>query len=146
VPIDVGDLNDDAGVGVLVESFHRAHRETFAVADVGSPIEIESWHARARCQLSEPQPPSLDAQDGTPTKRRIYLAGRGEVVADVWRIEAVPSEVVVQGPAIVETPSTAVLVNDGASFMRTRSGTLHVVPMGEKSTSRVPDRLTGETP
>lgn len=128
VPIDPEDTATPEGVRRLVDAFHAAHRETFAVADDGSPIEIESWHARAACRLSDPQPPTLEDGGGQPRSRDIYLAGSGWQSAEVWFLEDIPVGRVRQGPALVETATTAILINEGAAFQRRPSGTLHVVP------------------
>ncbi|GAA1620058.1 hydantoinase/oxoprolinase family protein [Kribbella sancticallisti] len=130
VPIDEALTTTAEGVAQLVKAFHSAHLETFAVADHHAPIEIESWHARARCQLSDPQPPVMEAEDGKPAERQIYLPGKGWRAADVWRLADIPVDSVNHGPAVVETSTTAVLMEEGARFTRKASGTLHVVPAG----------------
>ncbi|WP_433225896.1 hydantoinase/oxoprolinase family protein [Actinomadura formosensis] len=138
VPIDPELTRTPEGVEKLVEAFHIAHQETFAVADAASPIEIESWHARASCRLSDPRPPVLAPGGGAPASREIYLAGAGWRTAAVWRLEDVPVERPQPGPAIVETATTAILVDEGASFVRRSSGTLHMVPgpRGEATTAK----------
>lgn len=138
VPVDPGLTRTPEGVGRLVETFHAAHKETFAVADTGSPVEIESWHARASCRIGDPRPPAPAPGGGTPVSRDIYLAGSGWRPADVWRLEDVPVGDPQAGPAIVETATTAVLIDEGASFMCRPSGTLHVVPAprGESTASK----------
>ncbi|MBD3924224.1 hydantoinase/oxoprolinase family protein [Nocardioides cavernae] len=128
VPVDVEDTRTEDGVARLVEAFHAAHRETFAVADDNSPIEIESWHARASCRLSDPETPDLPPGDGKARTRQVFLAGSGWATAAVWRLDDVPINEPQPGPALVETATTAILVDDGATFMRRPTGTLHVVP------------------
>lgn len=128
VPINAAQTASPDGVAAIVEAFHAAHEETFAVADRSSAIEIESWHARVSCRLSDPQPPNLPPGTAQPGRRNIYLAGSGWVEADVWRLVDVGIDEPQLGPAIVETETTAVLVDAGATFMRRASGTLHVVP------------------
>jgi N-methylhydantoinase A len=46
----------------------------------------------------------------------------------VWRLDAVPIEQQLAGPAIVETTTTTVMVDEGAGFTRRPTGSLHVVP------------------
>ena len=144
VPIDMDLTTDADGVAALVEAFHDAHRETFAVADVSSPIEIESWHARASCQLSSIELPELVGEVGQPSQRPIYLAQQGWLEAQVWRLEEMPVNTVLNGPAIVETSTTAVLVDAGARFSRKPSGTLHVVPKPEDTSALVGATATGD--
>ncbi|TWD75097.1 N-methylhydantoinase A [Kribbella amoyensis] len=147
VPIRPEQAQDDAGVRALVEAFHTAHEETFAVADRGSPIEIESWHVRARCRLSEPRLPALPAPpaDGEQLRHRdIYLIGHGWVPAEVWRLTDLPPGEPRQGPAVVETSSTAIVVDAGARFTRRPSGTLHVVPRTARDRAGSPVSSTWE--
>ncbi|MGY4711621.1 hydantoinase/oxoprolinase family protein [Mycolicibacterium sp. CBM1] len=128
VPIDPAHTESAEGVAALAKAFHVTHQETFAVADLSSPIEIESWHARARCQLSDPQPSVLEAE-GTPARQRdVYIPHAGWHTAEVWRLADVPVDQPRQGPAVVETATTAIFVDAGARFCRRRSGTLHVTP------------------
>ncbi|MDF5758074.1 hydantoinase/oxoprolinase family protein [Spongiactinospora sp. TRM90649] len=121
----------------LSADFHEAHRDAFAVADPDSPIEFESWHARARCRITEPRLPEADFGDASRQEREIYLPGVGPVRADVWRLGSMPVDKELRGPAIVETATTTIVVNDGASFSRRSSGTVHIVP-GARANQIVP--------
>jgi N-methylhydantoinase A len=51
----------------------------------------------------------------------------------VWRLESVPVGDVMAGPAIVETATTTVVIDPGATFSRRQSGTLHIVPRSGES-------------
>lgn len=110
----------------LRHDFHAVHRDVFAIADEGSPIEFQSWHARARCRLEEPARPSAPTVGEALGEREIFLPGRGALAAAVWRLDSVPVSEPQPGPAIVETATTTVLVDPGATFCRRPSGTLHV--------------------
>ncbi|MDO8209560.1 hydantoinase/oxoprolinase family protein [Conexibacter sp. CPCC 206217] len=112
----------------LRDGFHAVHREVFAVADERSAIEFTSWHARARCRLAEPAAVQAAHVEQAPGERRIHLPESGPVDAQVWRLEAIPLDAVLSGPAIVETATTTVVIDDGASFRRRPSGTLHIRP------------------
>lgn len=138
VPIDPDRTRTPSGVDALVQAFHRAHEAIFAVADTGSPIEIESWHARASCRLSDPQPPTVPNVVGSPRSREIYLAGVGWQTAEVWRLEDVPVDDRRPGPAIVETDTTSILIDAGASFTRRVSGTIHIAPSERDSEDTSP--------
>jgi N-methylhydantoinase A len=134
VPIMLEQTQTAEGVAALVQAFHATHEETFAVADRGAPIEIESWHVRARCHLSDTQPPVLPAGGGQVRRRDIYVIGRGWAPAEIWHLADLPVDEPREGPAVVETSSTAIVVDDGALFSRRASGTLHIVPRGSRST------------
>jgi N-methylhydantoinase A len=111
----------------LRRDFHAVHRDVFAVADEQSPIEFQSWHARARCRLSTPAESTARLVQRDSDSREVILLD-GSVTASVWRLDAVPFDEYVPGPAIVETETTTVVVDAGASVTRHENGTLHIIP------------------
>jgi N-methylhydantoinase A len=119
----------------LCDDFHAVHREVFSIADEQSGIEFESWHARASCRLREPVRPRAELVPGEAGHRNVYLAGRGLTAVPVWRLESVPLEETLAGPAIVETATTTVVVDPGARFSRRASGTLRIVPEAGSATA-----------
>ena len=121
-----------ADLAELCTDFHAVHREVFSIADERSGIEFESWHARATCQLREPVSPQAEVVPGRVRQRDVYLPGRGPTPVPVWRLESVPVGQSMTGPAIVETATTTVVIDRGASFSRRPSGTLHIVPAAER--------------
>jgi N-methylhydantoinase A len=130
VPLRSGHLTEMHGLEQLCGDFHAVHRDVFAVADEASPIEFESWHARARCQLAR----AVEEQVSEPTDarrartRKIYLPRHGALRAELWRLEDIPLDSVHAGPAIVESETTTVLIDPGATVSRRPSGTLYIAP------------------
>jgi N-methylhydantoinase A len=118
----------------LCADFHAVHRDVFAVADETSPIEFQSWHARARCRLSTPTEHRAHIAESTPSERTVFLLD-GEVRAAVFRSEAVPVGDYVSGPVIIETETTTVVVDPGSSVTRHVNGTLHIRPHNPGSRS-----------
>lgn len=130
VPLRSGTIDGESALARLVDDFHALHREVFAVADEGSPIEFESWHARVRCRLAPPAMPSLAAAEPVSGTREIFLPGAGTTTAAVWRLERLPVGVTEPGPAIIESETTTILVDPGATFVRLATGTVHIRPGG----------------
>ena len=112
----------------LCDDFHAVHRDVFSIADERSGIEFESWHARAICRLREPVRPRAEFVPGESRRRDVYVAGRGLTAVPVWRLEAIPIEEPLPGPAVVETSMTTVVIDAEARFRRRPTGTLHIVP------------------
>ncbi|MFI5958889.1 hydantoinase/oxoprolinase family protein [Cryptosporangium sp. NPDC051539] len=110
----------------LRERFHTVHEEVFAVADRHSGIEVERWHARARCHLERGTPPPVEwPEQRLPIRpRQVYRAGRGWTEVDIWRIQDMDRETVVEGPAVIESALTTVVVDEGARARRIASGAL----------------------
>jgi N-methylhydantoinase A len=127
VPVPVTRFTQANEVEALQEGFHRVHREIFAIADEESPIEIQSWRARAICRLREPgagRVPAVEPPSGR--SRRAYFRDEGEVQAAVlWFDELSPGRGI-RGPAIVESDFTTVVVDSAAEVMRAASGSLSV--------------------
>jgi N-methylhydantoinase A len=114
----------------LRDDFHAVHREVFSIADEGSEIEFESWHARAKCRLREPARATASVSAAEASRRNVHLPGVGRAPVPVWRLDAIPLERQLTGPAIVEAATTTVVIDPGASFLRRAGGTLHIRPGG----------------
>ena len=112
----------------LCEDFHAVHRDVFSIADEASGIEFQSWHARAICRLREPVRPRADLVSAEPRRREVHLPGAGLTPVPVWRLAAIPVDEAIDGPAVVETATTTVVVDAGARFRRRATGTLHIAP------------------
>jgi N-methylhydantoinase A len=129
VPLPVSRFTTQAEVQALVGAFHRAHEEIFAIQDAGSGIEIVGWMASVSCRIrrkegsSLAQPADLEAGTG---QRIAYFDGVGRVPTQVRRFEALRQGESIQGPAIVESSFTSVVIPPGASAERRASGSLSI--------------------
>jgi N-methylhydantoinase A len=130
VPLRAGSVDDEMALMELVQDFHGAHHDVFAVADESSPIEFESWHARVSCRLAQPAMPVLQSGDADAATRDIFLPGAGSTAAAVWRLADIPVGIRHAGPAVIEAETTTILVDPGATFERLASGTVHIRPRG----------------
>jgi len=124
-------------LSALCSNFHQKHRDVFAIADDDSMVEFESWHARARCRLITPAlaTPALDDRATAPTSRVVHLPDGDAVEADVWRLDGTPAGRMLSGPALVQTPTTTVLIEPEATFRVLPSGTLQIFPPGPHALS-----------
>jgi N-methylhydantoinase A len=134
-PVRCERVKGESELAQLQSAFHAVHRDVFSIADENSPIEFESWHARATCQLREPVSPRAEVAPPDVRQREVYLPGRGLGPVPVWRLNAIPVGDSFAGPAIVETETTTVVIDPGARFSRRPSGTLHVVPIADEVAS-----------
>lgn len=130
VPLDIRSFANDADVAGLESAFHRVHDDVFAINDEESDVEVIAWHARARCRLREHEVDkavTIDDAAELPT-REVHFAEHGKVETKVIRLETMPIDAVVEGPAIVESSFTTIVIDPGASGTRTSSGTLSIMP------------------
>jgi N-methylhydantoinase A len=131
VPLPIDRFSGPAEVKALEQAFHEAHEAIFAISDPNSPVEIVGWSAAAVCKIRETAAGSLLAQsvqgplDGT---RRAYFASHGFIDTRIRRFEDMKTDERIDGPAIIESAVTAVVVNPGASAVRRASGSLSIRP------------------
>ncbi len=130
VPLRGRRIEGEAALRQLEADFHAAHEEVFAVADPESPIEIVGWTARAACRLREPGLPTLDGRagsgEGAGATRRVFFGPEGALDTAVLRVDAMRTDHVYPGPAIVESPFTTVVIDPGTTCRLTASGNLVV--------------------
>lgn len=141
VPLRVKSFGADDDLTGLLADFHAAHRQLFTFADTGSSVEIVSWRARVRCHLGEADATADTAVmvEAAPTKRRVFFHEAGEFETPIHQFEALEVGGGVDGPAIVESPVTTVVIPPGGSVHRTVSGSLVIDP-GAAAKSSEPDQ------
>lgn len=131
VPLAVQEFVTDAEVDDLVEAFHAVHNEVLGIADPGSGIEIVTWGARVRCPLSDSAGPLGAAQELSPLasgQRDVYFPRLGLVPTPVRPVSSIGEHEVIDGPVLVESACTTVVVPDGSRCRRGRSGSLLISP------------------
>jgi N-methylhydantoinase A len=113
-------------VEALRQRFHAAHEEVFAIKDPDSPVEIVGWRARVRCRLRGADPgPVTPASAARPGGGRpIFFADHGWVDARVRQFDAMATDEWHDGPLLVESPVTTVVVDPGAAVARSPAGSL----------------------
>lgn len=130
IPVSTMEFTSEGDVDQLRHSFHEMHRQVFAIADEASPVEIESWRARAICTLRNPDlaEPASRGSDTALGARRAYFAGQGFVDTQVLWFDDLSEMTLVSGPAIIESDFTTVVLNPGSAGRRTGFGSLIVTP------------------
>ena len=131
VAIEPGAILEPDGMRRFEAAFHEAHERIFAFADPGSAVEIIGWRVAVRCplarrahdlRLSAAQPSAT----GRPTSRSIYFRRHGWLEAPVRDFGAMPAGTRFVGPAIVESPYTAIVIDPSAAFSKSARGNLIV--------------------
>lgn len=116
---------DDAALARLIEDFHATHRQRFSYANPGDPVEIVTLRATAIGRLPKPEPGAIAAGARPARKgaRRAYAAGAWRDLP-VWDREALPPDLVIDGPAIVEEPFATHWIGEGWSARLGPAGSL----------------------
>jgi N-methylhydantoinase A len=113
-PLPFSRFRDQADVDGLVESFHKVHERVFAMRDVGSPVECVNWKARLVVKLaSEVRPGPTVAATTAPAPsatRPCYFGGNAPVATPIYKSSDLKPGFKIFGPAIVEEPTTTLVV------------------------------------
>jgi N-methylhydantoinase A len=106
-------------VDVLVDSFHRTHERQFAVRDEGAIVECINWKLRLTVELDRPSTPprGLAATDAPSAARttRAFFGGDERVDTSVFVGASLRPGHVVWGPAVIEEPTTTIVIYPGMS-------------------------------
>lgn len=119
------------GSDVFRAGFDDMHEQIFAVRDPASAVEIIGIRATLRADIRPNVEFRLDAPDALNSEhppREIYYHGHGRVQTPVLRLEAIDPGSPAQGPAIIESAFTTIVVDPGARFHRSDSGSIVIHP------------------
>lgn len=124
IPIGDPSIDTPAHVTRLVEEFHRAHERVFAVRDEESVVEFLNWKGRVTVHLDRPDlrrsaPPRAQA---TPRAKRRACFGGKRVEAPIYRDGDIAAGTAVRGPAIIEMPTTTIVVYPDMTVSYSSSG------------------------
>ena len=132
VPLRGNRFTSDQDVADLRDDFHTTHENLFAIADNKSEVEIVGWRASVRCRLRDGVQWTVREAAGdvdVPKSRQAYFSDGGLVEARVLRFEDMERGSEVAGPAIIESSFTTVVIDPGASAVRSASGSLVINPV-----------------
>ncbi len=113
-PLPKGRIDGPADVAALTEAFHQVHERVYAVRDEGSPVEFVNWKGRISIHLfAPPPPPDRAATAYTPvpdSMRSCYFVETGRTPTAIFRGRSLKPGAQITGPAIVEEPTTTLVV------------------------------------
>jgi N-methylhydantoinase A len=109
-------------------AFHDVHERVFGVREEGQTVECVAWRGRGRVTLAEPQaqaPPAAAMSAAPRTTASASFPGAGVLATPRYDGAQLPPGHAVGGPAILELPTTTIVVPPGATARRTAAG--HIV-------------------
>jgi N-methylhydantoinase A len=126
VPLAAGHFEGADDVDAMVQAFHRVHERVFAVSEPGQYIECIYWKGRATARLPKPSL-ARAARDGARAPepvsvRRAWFGMQGGLDTGCYRAEAMSAGHTLNGPAIIEEPTTTVVVYPGWAATVTDTG------------------------
>ncbi|MEN0013606.1 MAG: hydantoinase/oxoprolinase family protein [Solirubrobacteraceae bacterium] len=125
VPLAGGRFDSSADVDALVEGFHDVHERVFAVRESGQQVECISWKGRATANLPKPTLPTRPPASGPPVPRTTaagWFGGDTSRPTPRYVGDTLAPGHVVEGPAVIEEPTTTVVVLPGWQAAVTTAG------------------------
>jgi N-methylhydantoinase A len=119
----------------LIEEFHRVHDRVFAVRDEGQAVECLNWRGRL---IANVDPPSLEpartdhAVTIEPDRQRPAYFGGEPVAANIYLGDQLAPGATIEGPAIIEEPTSTLVVYPG-STARVSSGGRYILTPPEEA-------------
>lgn len=128
VPLPNADLGSTAAIAEFRRRFEAEHQRLFTIIDPESEIELIGLRARVQCSAREIEsdfriaaPPGEVDAVGT---RKVYFEECGWVDTPVWRLNSLSPETVLDGPALIESDFTTIVVDPSARFWRSVPGAI----------------------
>ncbi|MFN8202937.1 MAG: hydantoinase/oxoprolinase family protein [Solirubrobacteraceae bacterium] len=143
VPLRIEQFGTEKDVERLRAEFHALHQDVFAVNQPEAQIEILSMRARVSCRLRDDDRTQMfraEADEAARSERRVHFPDVAWVDAQVLQFNAMVEDEAIEGPAIIESPFTTVVVDPGATALRRASGSL-VLTVPTNSGKRQADGL-----
>jgi N-methylhydantoinase A len=117
VPLAAGHFEGPADAEAMVEAFHRVHERVFAVSEPGQHIECIYWKGRATARLPKPALARAALDGARPPQpvavRQAWFGAQGALETRRFRAESLSAGHSLAGPAIIEEPTTTVVVYPG---------------------------------
>ena len=116
-----------ADVDELVDAFHVVHERVFAVVDEGNPVECLNWKGTITVHLSRAQEGAAGpaGDGGAPpvhSRRTAFFGAGGGIEIPIYLGAAFAPGSRVQGPAIIEEPTTTIVVYPDMSAQLSATG------------------------
>jgi N-methylhydantoinase A len=114
VHLDERPAQSEGGARAIADAFHREHLHRNGTEDPGSRVEILAWGVRAELGQDGEHLPSLAAPwaDGSARTDEVVFGSRAERTPR-YAVGALAPKQVVIGPAIIDEPTTTVVIPPG---------------------------------
>ena len=126
IPCPVAAFDTDQDIDTLTNSFHETHERLYSVKEDHGVVECINWKLRLTARLEKPAPVFIAEQDAyAPTAERsaeAFFGGNDSQTTPVYLGADLKPGAHVQGPCIIEEPTTTVVVYPGMTATMTSAG------------------------
>lgn len=134
IPVVKNKFAGPSDVAALVAEFHRVHERVFAIQDLGQAVECLNWRGRLIAKVNQPSlEPAHTPTDTVVTaqrRRQTYFAG-GLLDTAVFLGNQLNVGAVIEGPAIIEEPTSTLVVYPGSNVHVSAGGRYILTPPEE---------------
>lgn len=121
----------DGDKSALISEFHKLHERILGVRDDDSTIDFLNWTARITVKIPQTEKTHLVAEKSTATPlhwRPCYFGDGADIDTPIYKPEELKPGVWIEGPAVVEEPSTTLVIFPGMAAEVSDAGNyiLHV--------------------
>jgi N-methylhydantoinase A len=126
--VEVGNFPiDGSTIGEIVEAFHRRHQELYTYAERHNPVEVVNIESTISGLVEKPPARTLpgggSAEEAVSSRRPAIFSADGEAITvPVYDGRRLRAGHVITGPAIVEEPTTTIVVEPGWTAVLHESG------------------------
>ncbi|MBB4631592.1 hydantoinase/oxoprolinase family protein [Sphingosinicella soli] len=128
VPLPKADFSSPGAIAEFRARFEAEHLRLFTIVDPASEIELIGLRARVQCSARDGESDfklMMEQTDASPRgSRSVYFAGAGRVETPVWRLDALAPDRMFDGPALIESDFTTIVVDPAARFWRSAPGAI----------------------
>jgi N-methylhydantoinase A len=146
IPVPGGDLGEEVGAAIA-STFHAEHQRLYTYSVPEMPVDVNAWRVTATGRLPE-LASSTSAGEGGEARlketRDVYFGELGERVATpVYDGESARAGTALEGPAIVEFPTTTLVVSPRHRLSVDESGNLTIEIPGPAEDGKRPVAVAG---
>ncbi|MCD6275592.1 MAG: hydantoinase/oxoprolinase family protein [Thermoplasmata archaeon] len=130
VPIPSGEIKENK-LDEIKDRFHAYHERAYSFKLLDSPVEIVNFHVTGivkarRVTIQEKKSNNTSAKDAIKEERKIFLNGEFQVLPVMDR-DKLPIGTTIDGPMIIEDPTSTVLVLQSQKMQVDKYGNIIIV-------------------
>ncbi|WP_175059479.1 hydantoinase/oxoprolinase family protein [Thermococcus sp. 2319x1] len=127
VPVKTGELTED-DIPSLIERFHQYHERAYDFRLPESPVQIVNFHSVGIVKVKRPKiyeniVDKYSVEEAIKEDRKVFING-DYATLPVFDRQKIPTGVKIDGPAILEDPTSTVLVLDFQEFVKDNYGNI----------------------
>ena len=110
----------------LIDKFHTVHERLYGVMEENGQLECLHWKGRLSARLERPSPQTSGVEAGgeiaAARVMEAYFGAHGRLETHVYLGAQLAPEAVISGPAIIEEPTTTIVVYPGMTARVSAAG------------------------